>query len=338
MKVSDQIKYPEIDCYGDNLITEKKPIASGGFGNVFKGNYLSQLVAKKEMHKFDLKEFMKELSTTHCFRNIHTPTVLGMCEEFHVTLSKKNVYVASILLEFISGKTLKSLTKGINKDTIKLPQNELIFLLYMIDLAKAIEFLHQMNLVHRDIKPDNILISKDFDLKLIDFGISKTVERTSVNTTSGKGTISYAPPENTVTDMEEDIEDWDKTDFSEQRKVYKSFDIWSFGLILNEVFGCEPPWADKKGDANKIILELMNKTKFPVSKSIENREIIDLIKECTIIDPKKRINIANVINTLISIFKDRIRQHSSYIDITNLYNDNRLSKIFYLIYRLIIRK
>ena len=100
----------------------------------------------------------------------------------------------------------------------------------MIDLAMAIEYLHLKNLIHRDIKPENILITPEFELKLIDFGISKECSHSYELTTSEKGTVFYLPPENVVTDLEQDpFMDLAKTDLTKQRRLSKAFDIWSFG-------------------------------------------------------------------------------------------------------------
>ncbi len=133
---------------------------------------------------------------------------------------------------------------------------------------------------------------------MIDFGISKECSKTSAFTTSGKGTVSYQPPENVLTDIEHDVnsEDFFETNFNKERKVAKSFDIWALGLILNEIFGNESPWEELKGNPNKIIFELMKKKEFPISKSIRDNQIYHLVKHCTRIHPNDRINIKSLIN------------------------------------------
>lgn len=63
-----------------------------------------------------------------------------------------------------------------------------------IDLCKALELCQKYNVIHRDIKPENIFVSKNGDFKLGDFGIARTIERTSSGL-SKKGTYSYMAPE-----------------------------------------------------------------------------------------------------------------------------------------------
>ena len=231
-------------------------------------------------------------------------------------------------MELISGKTLRESLNQIDKTQIKNPENELLFLLYMLDLAKSLEFLNGRNMIHRDLKPENILISKKFELKLIDFGISKESIHTSTFTTSAKGTLSYAPPENVVSDISDDL-DPTETNFDEKRKISKAFDIWSFGLILNEVFGREFPWGEEfKKNPNLVTLALMNKTKFPIAKSIDNPTLVNLIESCTEIYPKDRIEIKEVIKILSNIFLERLNQISQTINILKIFKD-QLQSIYY---------
>ena len=83
-----------------------------------------------------------------------------------------------------------------------------------IDMCKALEVCHSKNIIHRDIKPENIFISQTGDYKLGDFGISRTVERTT-GVMSKKGTYTYMAPEVFKTE-----------------EYGKSVDIYSLGIIL----------------------------------------------------------------------------------------------------------
>lgn len=64
-----------------------------------------------------------------------------------------------------------------------------------IDICKALELCQKYNIIHRDIKPDNIFVSNDGRFKLGDFGIARTIEKTTMSDLSKKGTYQYMAPE-----------------------------------------------------------------------------------------------------------------------------------------------
>ena len=224
-------------------------------------------------------------------------------------------------MEYVSGSSLENHIANLTFEKIKLSEVELQYLMLMIDLAWAIEFLHKQKVIHRDIKPDNVILINDFNLKLIDFGISRQIRSDSTGTfTMHKGTILYEPPENYPYYDEEDLY---KTDLSESNKVKitTKFDVWSFGLILSEVFSCEKPY--KTNDYNKICVKLISREKYPVPKVLMNTEIGVLIEDCTQIDVKKRIDIQDVKFRLIDIFKAKLKIFAEKSDLRKVYEDRK---------------
>jgi len=293
--------------------------------------YNNIYLANKEMHhqNFNENEFIKELVTTHTYRNLRSPAVLGVYEQRIKTFQNQKKVVnnkATILLEMINGETLKNKISYLNSnpESMNNPATKLLYLMLMIDLSLSIEFLHGRNLIHRDIKPDNIIISNNLEVKLIDFGISKFTTN-SCTQTAEKGTILYEPPENfDLCDV-----DLTKTDLGEQkRKISKAFDIWSFGLILSEIFGSEPPWGEVAGSSITIMKKLMNKERYPIPKLVnteENKKLKLLIESCTETNPDERIKISEVISLLVSIFIDALRETSKNYDISKLFSNNSSS-------------
>ena len=284
-------------------------------GIVYKGKLLSLKIAKKQMfsHKFNNIEFIKEIQITNRYRNIKTPCVLGIFEEkTHI----KPFFENSIILERIEGSSLKKHISKLNKNLISLPSNELLYLLLMIDLASGMEFLHNNLLIHRDIKPDNIIVSNNYDLKIIDFGISKKMSGSNESTqTNDKGTLLYEPPEIFQVGEEEDLT---KTDLNDNKKkhISRAFDIWSFGLVLCEIFGSQPPWGDPNIKGNSIMMNLISQKIYPIPTHL-SKDIHKLIEECTRVDPLKRIKIKDLKERLIVIFIDRLIKYSKVIDLQN---------------------
>ena len=288
------------------------------------------------MCKADDTKLIKEISTTHFYRNKNSPAVLGCYENYNNLYQNKNEsntknHKISIIMELIKGFSLSEKIQKLTLESIHLPEYELIYLIHLIELAQALEFIHSKNLIHRDIKPQNIMISHDFNLKLIDFGISKS-SRHTCTTTKEFGTVRYFPPENVMREMDMTDEDFFKTDDSSaaKRRISTAFDIWSFGLIVSEIFGCESPWGNDRNQ-NDIIIDLMLKKKFPIPKNLENPKLIYLVENCTKIYPKERIKIKDIIHILFTVFKERLSFISKNRDIRKLFHNKKESNIYCLI-------
>lgn len=107
------------------------------------------------------------------------------------------------------------------------------------EVCAALEFLHQNNFVHRDIKPQNILISETGEVKLIDFNASRSYGGFKKTDTKVLGTVGYAPPE-----QQGIAESDDKAD------------IYALGVLLNVMLtGRHPSELLAKGKAGKIVLK-----------------------------------------------------------------------------------
>ncbi len=94
-------------------------------------------------------------------------------------------------MEFVEGKNLTDIK--LDSPEKKLDENEVIK--YAIQIAKGLSYAHSKNIIHRDIKPQNILFSEENEIKIMDFGISETV-RTSMSrleNTGTSGTLVFLP-------------------------------------------------------------------------------------------------------------------------------------------------
>ena len=96
-------------------------------------------------------------------------------------------------MEYIKGKTLKEVIVGKGK----LSLDETID--YSIQIAEALEHAHKNHIVHRDIKPHNIMITEDDRAKVTDFGIARAATSSTVTNTSNViGSVHYFSPEQAV--------------------------------------------------------------------------------------------------------------------------------------------
>jgi len=313
-------------------LSDREPLGEGGFGIVYHGKCKAFEVAVKHMKTFHKEKFMKEALVTHYLRSVRSLCIIGL-EKIMITpnnnptvgkttsLSTGPKYSLEMRGEFVPGKSLKSIVADMTIEKIKEPANELLMILYSLDLAKGIDFLARRKIIHRDLKPDNCMLNHYLDLFIIDFGIAKEQKHDQTNTNE-TGTMLYYPPEN-VQDTDEAEKDQLKTQLSgasRKRKISSAFDMWCFGLIISEMFGCEPPWGSKS--VNVMTLHA-RKAKYPIPKAIDNDIIKLLIDNCTKFHPEERINIDNTIKILITLLQERLSVHSENLAITNLFNTHR---------------
>jgi [calcium/calmodulin-dependent protein kinase] kinase len=137
--------------------------------------------------------------------------------------------------------------------------------------------VHAQGVVHRDIKPDNLLLTEDDVLKIVDFGVSEMFEKQSeMLTAKSAGSPAFLPPELCVT-RHGDISG-------------KAADIWSMGVSLYCLrFGCIP--FERSG-----VLELYEaiRNDSPVIEPDHETEFADLMKMLLEKDPTKRIKMAEL--------------------------------------------
>lgn len=166
-----------------------RSIGEGGMANVYLANdtILDRLVAVKvlrgdlsEDEKF-VRRFQREAIAAS---SLNHPNIV---EVYDVGEDNGKYY---IVMEYVDGKTLKSLIK--KRGALTLPEVVDI----MLQLASAISCAHDSYIIHRDIKPQNVIILEDGRVKVMDFGIAAQLNSNDLTqTNSVMGTVYYLPPE-----------------------------------------------------------------------------------------------------------------------------------------------
>ena len=242
-----------------------KTIGEGGMANVYLANdtILDRKVAIKVLRgdlsndeKF-IRRFQREALSVS---NLSHPNIV---EVYDVGEEDGQYY---IVMEYIEGKTLKQLLK--KRETLTLP--EVIDI--MLQLTDGLAHAHESYIIHRDIKPQNIMILDNGLVKITDFGIAMALNATQLTqTNSVMGSVHYLPPEQ-----------------ANGKSATVKSDIYSLGILMYELITGSVPF---KGDnAVEIALKHM-KEKIPsirkqnptIPQSVEN-----IVIKATAKNPRNR--------------------------------------------------
>ncbi len=199
----------------------------------------------------------------------------------------------------------------------------------LIQLAKGLEYIHQMGLVHRDIKPQNVLISLDSTtqrvvMKWADFGFSKKVNENGTFTMSGvRGTYDYFAPE-ILKLLDEDQIANDNED--KKRGTVKS-DVFAEGLVFGyflsggvHPFGTTSHQIQTNLRTNKSanLPSKLSQSLLQIVLGIDPDNIRNTITRMLEKDPKNRITSSDVVNRLTEIIL-KVRQKVSRKGFLNFY-------------------
>jgi serine/threonine protein kinase/Tol biopolymer transport system component len=235
---------------GDNFLRYKiiSLIGSGGMGEVYvaKDRQLERKVAikilRQKYHKNEdsLQRFIMEARSASALNhpNIITIYDIGEAEGSH--------YIAS---EFVDGRTLHQ-----RIDNGRLSVNEILNI--AVQIAEALTAAHAAGIVHRDVKPENVMVRSDGYVKVLDFGLAKLTEhaaqladgdadtrRLVTNPGIVMGTVSYMSPEQ-----------------ARGRRVDGRSDIWSLGVVMYEMVTAKRPFP---GDTTSDVIAAILKSEPP---------------------------------------------------------------------------
>ena len=234
-------------------------IGEGGMAIVYKArdNKLSRLVAVKVLKKEfannkDISDkFKKEATAVANFSDANIVNVLDVGHE-------EEGNIDYFVMEYVNGKTLKELIVGSGK------LNYTTAISIAIQIAKALECAHKNNIIHRDVKPQNILVTESGLIKVTDFGIAKSsTSATITNTTTIMGSAHYLSPEQA------------KGSFVDLRS-----DIYSLGVVLYEMVTGVLPFDGE----SPVTIALKHIQSEPIEPKKQNQAIPDslnnLIMKC----------------------------------------------------------
>ncbi|DBB07857.1 TPA: hypothetical protein ACH3X3_009258 [Trebouxia sp. C0006] len=191
-------------------------VGEGSFGKVYKGRrkFTGQITAMKFIMKHgksekDIRNLRQEIEI---LRGLRHENIILMLDAFETKTD------FCVVTEFAHGELFEIL-----EDDQSLPEATVQSIAKQ--LVRALHYLHSNRVIHRDMKPQNILIGANGVVKLCDFGFARAMSCNTMVLTSIKGTPLYMAPE-----------------LVQEQPYNHTVDLWSLGVILYELFVGQPPF------------------------------------------------------------------------------------------------
>ena len=239
-------------------------IGTGGMSDVYKAkcHKLNRFVAIKVMKS----EFSEDKTFVSKFR-AEAQSVAGFTHPNVVNVydvgDENGIYY--IVMELVEGITLR---KYIEKRG-KLPFKEAVSI--AIQVANGLDAAHKHRIVHRDIKPQSIIISKEGKVKVTDFGIAKVASSSTINSSSTMGSVHYISPEQA------------RGGYSDERS-----DIYSLGITIFEMLTGTVPF-DGDSTVAVAVLHIQDEIPAPSTVAADIPVSIDkIVLKCTQKKPDRR--------------------------------------------------
>ena len=271
-------------------------VGIGGMAIVYKAKdiYLKRIVAVKVLKEqyLDDKEFIKKfVIEAQSVANLNNQNIVKIYDVGqHIEDGKIFNY---IVMEYINGKTLNELIK----DKGRLNSTAVVSISKQI--ANALDCAHKHHIIHRDIKPHNIIIDENLNVKVTDFGIARIATSSTITYTSSVlGTVHYISPEQA------------KGKFIDEKS-----DIYSLGVVMYEMVTGRVPFDTD--NAVGIAMQHINEPLVEPIKLVPNLEpwLNSIIVKCMEKTPENRFDSAS---SLIKALDDKHIDNNQKVT----FNDN----------------
>jgi len=262
-------------------------IGSGGMAAVYRAQdlKLGRIVAIKMLHESltsdegFLIRFQRE---AHAAANLTHPNIVTVHD------IGQEEYRHYIVMEYVDGFTLKQIIRDANEDGRFLPVSRVLDL--AIQICNGIGYAHRANLVHCDLKPQNVLVTRDDRVKVADFGIARAITEASQHLADSQvwGTPQYISPEQAA-----------------GMAPTPASDVYAIGVIMFEMLTGHLPFAADSPTA--IALKHLQET--PPSILEYNpgvpRQLDDIVQKLLAKEPSARYSTAGQLGRILSTYRDR---------------------------------
>ena len=266
-----------------------KLLGEGSYGKAFlctdKSDNSQCVIKQINIQNMNEKDKQDTLNEAKILEKLDHPNIIKFKEVF---IANKPTKTLNIVTEYADGGDLSLEIKNQRKEYFK--ENQILN--YFTQICLAIKHIHSKHIMHRDLKSQNIFLTKTKLVKLGDFGISKNLNCTWEKAKTMIGTPYYLSPEIV----------------NNKQYTIKS-DIWSLGVLLYEMMALKMPF-----DANSLPMLTLKiiKGNYAPPPQIYTSDLRNLVSQLLNVDPNKRPTVDEILK--LPIIKNRIKNYLSEND------------------------
>ncbi|CAD8082207.1 unnamed protein product [Paramecium sonneborni] len=230
-------------------------IGKGAYKSVYRG-YDNESGCEVAWNVFQLmnvteNEIRRAKQEIAILKTLKHKNIISFIHSWHSKSKKQIVFIT----EIVNGGSLKNYLRRITRPKLK------VIRYWCKQILEGLEYMHQQNIIHRDLKCENILIdTNNNELKIGDLGLS--IQMQSNNTSSVLGTPEFMAPE------------------IYQGNYDTKVDIYAFGMCILEIVTGRKPFCECKGGTGQVIKKVMEAQKPQSLEGIMNEKIKSIILEC----------------------------------------------------------
>ncbi|XP_029127866.1 serine/threonine-protein kinase STY46 isoform X2 [Cajanus cajan] len=269
---------------GAGCLRYEKIIASGPFSDLYKGTFCNQDVAIKVLKHENFneniqREFAQEVYILSKIHHKNVVKFVGACTK------PPNLYLVT---EYMSGGSMFDFLHK-QKTVLDLPS----LLKVAIDVSEGMKYLHQNDIIHRDLKAANLLIDENWVVKVADFGVARVHNQSGIMTAE-TGTYRWMAPE-----------------VIEHKPYDHKVDVFSFGIVLWELLTGKLPYEHLS--PMQAAIGVMQKGLRPRIPRHTHPKLVELLHWCWHQDPSSRPNFSEILDFLLHVTKTICRGESEQI-------------------------